>query len=89
MYPCFYPCPITLWAFLQMENASTMGVNTDWKSLRILIFMYIKKPLNWLENKITKIEETLDEAVKHCQSKMYTSFLQDMSKLACYWACPL
>ena len=32
-------CPIALWTSLLLENASTMEVNTDWKSLQIFIFM--------------------------------------------------
>ena len=40
-----------------------MEVNTDLKFLRILIFMDLKWPLNWLENEITKIEENLNETV--------------------------
>ena len=29
-------------------------------------FMDLKKPLNWLKNKTTKIEENLNETVQHC-----------------------
>ena len=32
-YLYFYPCPITLWTSLQLENTSTIEMNTDWKSL--------------------------------------------------------
>ena len=32
--------------FFQLRNASTMEVNTDWKSLRIFIFIYLKRPLS-------------------------------------------
>ena len=34
-YPYVYPCPIPLWTSLQLENTSTIEMNTDWKSLRI------------------------------------------------------
>ena len=62
---CFYLCPAALWTSLQLGNASTMEVNTDWKSLRILIFMGLKRPLNSLKNEVTKNEENLSETVKH------------------------
>ena len=42
-----------------------MEMKTDWESLRIFIFMDLKIPLNWLKNKITKIEENLNETEKH------------------------
>ena len=60
----FYPYPVILWISLQLKNASTMEVNTDWKSMRILFFMDLKGPINWLKNKTTKIEEKLNETVK-------------------------
>ena len=69
LYPYFYPCPIALWASLQPENTSTIEMNTDWKFLQIYnpyIFMEQKRPLKWLKNKIAKIEENLNETVKHC-----------------------
>ena len=31
--------------------------------------MYLKRPLNWLKNKITKIEESLNETADLVQSK--------------------
>ena len=34
--------------------------------LKIPAILYLKKPLNWLKNKITKIEENLNETAKHC-----------------------
>ena len=37
-------------------NALTMEVDVNWKSLRIVIFMDLKRPLNWLKNKI-KIDD--------------------------------
>ena len=46
-----------------------MEVNTDWKSLRIFIFMDLKRPLNWLKNKMTKIKENLSKTVKQCPEK--------------------
>ena len=52
LYTCFYPFPIALCTSLHMGNASTMEVNTDWKSLQIYIFMDLKRSLNWLKNKI-------------------------------------
>ena len=33
LYPYFYPWPIALWTSLQLENTSTVEINTDWKSL--------------------------------------------------------
>ena len=65
LYLCFYPCPIALCTYLQLGNASTMEVNMDWKSVRNFIFMDVKRPLNWLKNKILKIEENLSKTVKH------------------------
>ena len=50
LYPCFYACPIALWTSLQLGNASTMEVNTDWKPLQIFIFMDLKRPLNLIKN---------------------------------------
>ena len=41
-----------------------MEMNTDQKSLQI--FMDLKRPLNWLKNQITKIDEKLNETVKKC-----------------------
>ena len=67
--PWFYPCSIALWTFLQLGNASTMEVNTDWKSLRIFIFMNLKRPLNCLKNKMTKIKENLSKTIKQCPKK--------------------
>ena len=69
LYQCFYPCPIGVWTSLQLENASTMEVNKDWIYLQIVIFMYLKRPLNGLKNKITKIEESLNETADLVQSK--------------------
>ena len=43
-----------------------MEVHMDWKALQIFIFVDLKKPLNWLKNKKTKIEEDLKETAKHC-----------------------
>ena len=64
LYRCFYSCSIALWITLQLGNASTMELNKDWKSLQIFVFMNLKRPLNWLKNKITKIKENLKENVK-------------------------
>ena len=53
LYPYFYTFPISLWTSLQLENTSTITMNTDWKSLQIYnsyIFMDLKRPLNWLKN---------------------------------------
>ena len=33
LYPYFYPCPIALWTSLQLENMSSIEMNTDWKFL--------------------------------------------------------
>ena len=49
LYPYFYPCPIALWTSLHLENMSTIGMNTDWKSLQIYnsyIFIDQKRPLD-------------------------------------------
>ena len=69
LYPYFYPCLIALWESLQLENMSTIEMNTDWKSLEIYnpyIFMELKRPLNWLKSKIRKIKVNSNETVKHC-----------------------
>ena len=57
LYLCFYPCTVALWTYLQLGNASTMEVNTDWKSLQFF-FMDQKRS--------EKIEENLNETVKQC-----------------------
>ena len=72
---CFHSCTIVLWKSLQLGKVSTMEGNTDWKSLRIFIFMDLKSPLNWLETKIKKIEENLNETVKHCLKQNVHKFL--------------
>ena len=62
------PVPLRVWTFLQLENTSTIETNTDWKYLHIYnlyIFMDLKRLLDWLKSKITKIEENLNETVKH------------------------
>ena len=33
LYPYFYTCPIAHWTSLQLENTSTIEMNTDGKSL--------------------------------------------------------
>ena len=38
---------------------------TDWKSLLIFTLMDMNGPLKWLKDEITKIEENLNETVKH------------------------
>ena len=66
--------PIAHWISLQLEKTSTIETNKDWTSLQIYnpyIFMDLKRPLNWLKSKITKIEENLNEIIKH-YPKMYT-----------------
>ena len=46
------PIPAPLhFGHLRLGNASTMEVNTDWKSLQIFIFIDFKRPLNWLKMK--------------------------------------
>ena len=52
LYQRFYAYPVALWISLELGNASTREVNTYWKYQRIFIFMYLKKPLNWLKNEI-------------------------------------
>ena len=42
------------------------GGDTDWKFLRFFISMDIKRQLNSPKNKIIKVEENLNEIVKHC-----------------------
>ena len=42
----FLSLPHWGWTSLQLENASTMEVNKDWIYLQIVIFMYLKRPLN-------------------------------------------
>ena len=41
LYPYFYPCPIALWTSLQLENMSTIEMNTDWKTLSKVKCIYI------------------------------------------------
>ena len=57
LYLCFYPCTVALWTYLQLGNASTMEVNTDWKSLQ---FFFTD------QKRSEKIEENLNETVKQC-----------------------
>ena len=57
LYLCFYPCTVALWTYLQLGNASTMEVNTDWKSLQF----FFKD-----QKRSEKIEENLNETVKQC-----------------------
>ena len=65
LHPCFYPCPTAVWTSLQLRSASTMEVNTAWKSQWILIFMSVNRPWNWLKYNITNNEESLNETVNH------------------------
>ena len=68
LYPYFYPCPIAFWTSLQLENTSTIEINTDWQPLQIYnpyIFMDLKRQLNWLKSITTKIKEIINETVKH------------------------
>ena len=50
-----------------------MKVNTDWKSLLFFIFYGPEKTIRLAKNKITKIEEKLNETIKHCP--IYRGFL--------------
>ena len=68
----FYPCPIVLWTSLQLENMSTIEMNTDWKSLQIYnpyIFMDLERPLNWLKIKINKEQRKLKQNCKTSKVK--------------------
>ena len=56
LYLCFYPCTVALWTYLQLGNASTMEVNTDWKTLQFFFFMD--------QTRSEKIEENLNQTVK-------------------------
>ena len=71
LYPCFYHCPIAPWAALQLGNESTMQVNSARQSSRVLILMDLKRPWNWLKNKIINIEEKLNETAKHSHKKCF------------------
>ena len=51
LYLCSYPCPI-----------GRNGMET----LANFYFFGSEKAINWLKNKISKIEEKLKENVKHC-----------------------
>ena len=62
----FLSLSIAHWTSLQLENASIMEVNTDWKSLQFFTFMDPNRPLNSAQNKIMKTEENLNKTVKHC-----------------------
>ena len=67
LYPNFYLCLNAPWTSLQLEKKSTIEINTNWKSIQICdpyVFMEVKRPLDWLKIK-TKIEENLNETVKH------------------------
>ena len=57
----FLSLPHWGWTSLQLENASTMEVNKDWIYLQIVIFMYLKRPLN--------LNESLNETPDLVQSK--------------------
>ena len=50
----------------KLGNTSTIDVNKDWKYPPDFLFIDLKRPFNWLKNKITKIEENLNENFKHC-----------------------
>ena len=82
LYPCFYPCPIVLWTSLQLVNAWTIEVNTDWKSLQIFIFVELKSPLNWLKNKITKIKKKVEW---NCKTLSKVKCIQISDKKCLIW----
>ena len=49
-----------------MENMSALEINMDWKSRQIYnpyVFIDLKRSLNWLKSKITKIEENLNQGI--------------------------
>ena len=48
LYLYFNPCPIAFWTSLQLENMSTIEINTDWKSLQIPTF-------SWTSEKTIKL----------------------------------
>ena len=52
-----------------------MQLNTDWKYLQFFISMDLKRPLNSPKNKIIKIEEKLNETVKHCPEQNLNNLL--------------
>ena len=69
LHDCIYvsiSCSVALWTYLQLGNASTMEVNTDWKSLQLFFFYGREKIIKLATDERTKIEENLNETVKQC-----------------------
>ena len=55
-------------------------------------FMYLRKSLNWQKKlkKKKKYQRKLKQNCKHYPKfKHCKKYLQEMSQIACYWACPL
>lgn len=75
VFHCILPCPITFWTSLQLGDASTMEVNTDWKSQQIFIFVDLKRPLNRQKKKKTSIEKNLNKTVEHCIKENVYKFI--------------
>ena len=71
LYTCFSPCPTAhpwsaLCRSLQLRKVSTMKKNTDWKSLRILIFMDIKKAIKLAKKESQKDRRKLAKKLQQC-----------------------
>ena len=69
---------------LQLENKSIIEMDAKWKSLQIYnpyIFMDLKRLLNWLKSKITKIEKNLNETVKYIQISCKKCLTLDVSAI--------
>ena len=93
----FITLPHCTWDIFATGNASSMEVNTEWKSLRLSIFINLKRPLNWLKNKIQNIEENWNETLKHFVSFVsfqFSHFIRSWEKCPLlrgirYKGCPL
>ena len=59
-------CPHCALDVFGTGNAPSVEVKTNWKSLQCFIFCVPEKVIKLAKNKIRKIEENLNESVKHC-----------------------
>ena len=79
---------------LRFEHLSNWKTRSPQRWIRIWnrykftipIFIDLKRPLNWLKSKITKIEENLYETVNHCPKWNVYKFI---ARNDLYWTCPL
>lgn len=68
-----YASPSAIWTSLQLGNALTMEINTDWNAVPIFIFMDLKRSLNRRKNGTTKIKENLRETAIHYLKRIQIS----------------